>query len=60
MSDQELKLMKKELLKNGYTDLPKWKGNNYCHFLTTEGTEFMRYAEHINEHGIVIPNGETH
>lgn len=36
MSEQELKLMRKELLKNWYTDLPKWKWDDYCHFLTSD------------------------
>lgn len=35
--DQEVKIMVKELRKNGYTEPPRGKGPKYCEMLTTEG-----------------------
>lgn len=37
MTEQELKLIKKELQRKGYTDPPYWKWKLYCAFLTSEG-----------------------
>lgn len=32
--EEEKKMMKKELMKQGYKQPPNWKGNNHCEYLT--------------------------